>query len=278
MIAEPRFRVLFVWTRLETRIWTEVRRGPLPGVADHLTTAEGAVAQRHLVYVDTPWRAPIQVGSISGRLLFPPRIGSLAVFDNLTVRREFRTSSHLPFGLGRKSTTGPAAVRFGFIPVDVNHRGSVTESQPLIESPAEPRPIRLASPVHRVLSILGFSPPPACLTPQPGSTVTTIIHECGKLSFSDGGLRNRERLEVDDVLRLFVVERESGIARANRERSTGNKSVTRDHAVGLYVVCHCRHLRSKCRSWISQGLTGVCDRFRMHLFVKERQLQKVVLA
>src|SRR5262249_25534168 len=136
MIAEPGRGVFFVWAGGKTRVRTEIGRRPFPHIADHLTNAERAVAHRRSVYGDAAASTPIQIRPFwRGQFIAP---GIYAFARRAAVSRRFTARRHLPFGLGRQSAFGPAAIGFGFVPVDVDYRQIRFERNPLIEDAALP--------------------------------------------------------------------------------------------------------------------------------------------
>src|SRR5260370_42528179 len=78
MSSEPGSRVFLVRIRDEPRIGQEVAGRPFPDIADHLTTAEGAVTGRKIRNVYTAQCPPIQIGVPRRRRFISPRKTTLA--------------------------------------------------------------------------------------------------------------------------------------------------------------------------------------------------------
>src|SRR5262249_61653056 len=150
-----RLRILLVRTAHEARIRRERVRAPLPDVADHLPTADGAVAGRQRAHVDGAAGAVVQVRALGRRRRIAPGESTLASRRRIERRRE------LPLRLGRQPPPRPATERLGLVPVDVHDR--VPRLEPLPQNGPSPRP-----PPSLPLPEQPQAPPPAAApTPTP---------------------------------------------------------------------------------------------------------------
>src|SRR5262249_58831205 len=130
-------------------------------VAEHLPAAARAVARRER---RDPHAAPgpaVQVGPVRRWRGVPPREEALPP----ALRRPGRR--RLPLGLGREAPSGPAAIRLGLVPADVDHRAVRLQRYPAVEVAPLPA-ARLASPVGRLFRARALPPEPPLRAP-PGA-------------------------------------------------------------------------------------------------------------
>ena len=102
-------------------------------------------------------------------------------------------AARLPLGLGRQPAAGPAAVRLGLVPVDVDHRPVRLQRHPAVEV------ARAASRPRRAASTPGARPPAASRQAQPGvgpqlaAAVAAVLDERGELGLGHRRARDGER-------------------------------------------------------------------------------------
>src|SRR5438093_9627036 len=98
MNAEPGRGIFLVRARHETAERLEGAGGPLPHVADHLPTAEGAVTCGQSLHLKAAQTSPIEVRAFRRGHLIAPRVEPLAFSDPTSIRLGFSAGCHLPFG------------------------------------------------------------------------------------------------------------------------------------------------------------------------------------
>src|SRR5262249_38722404 len=154
----------------EARIRRERVRDPLPDVADHLPTADGAVAGRQRAHVDGAAGAVVQVRALGRRRRIAPGESTLASRRRIERRRE------LPLRLGRQPPPRPATERLGLVPVDVHDRVPRLERLAQIEPSLEPPPSVLM-PEQRMLRALTATPIPAASAPAFATPIAVVVDE-----------------------------------------------------------------------------------------------------
>src|SRR5262249_52726714 len=253
--SEPGLGVLVVGIAHESGIGREGGGGPLPDVADHLPAPAEAVSgseagDRHAAA--GPQVRPAGIARVAPRILAPAALGE--------------RGGDLPLSLRGQAPTGVAAIRAGFVPVDVHHRQLVLAGHPSREATLEPLPVALDPVARRLRLALAF---PAFGRPPLAAPVSTVEHELEELPVRDRRLRDLERRELHRVRPLLVVEMESGAALgADLVRPAGN------FRLALEPVSIRRGLPAQ-RIRVPERLPGVVEPLSMHILVQARKLPDV---
>ena len=224
--AEQRLRVVLVHVGREARVGAEHRVGPLPGVADHLPAAEGAVARRQRADVDGAERAAVEVGERRRRRRVAPGVTALARGERAAVRGRLARRGHLPLELGGQPPACPAAAGLRLVPAHVDDRGVRRQRFPAVEAAQLPA-VAAAPPVDRVLEPRARRARPS--PPRPRSRAggsrrrrrTRRTRRCSPPRGRCGTAGPRR------VRPLLVVEAEAVVGlRAEQEFPAGNRDVT----------------------------------------------------
>src|SRR5437016_1163802 len=158
----------------------------------------------------------------------PFHIGeTAAVRIRLADRRRF------PFGLGGQPTLGPTAPSVRFVPVDENNGSVRRQNLSAVVTPPGPRPVRFRLPINRALGMLTLAPRPAGGAPEFPRAITARLDERRIFAIGDRCTRDAQRVQLDRVRPLLVVEDESfGAGSAEPPCSAGHVSVVTRQSAG----------------------------------------------
>ena len=96
-----------------------------------------------------------------------------------------------------------------------------------------------------------------------------------ELGLSDRSSRNRKRLDRNGACPFFIVENEGGISRrAQLKCATSQFDVSKDPLIASPVVRFGKPIFKR-RLRISEGLPRLRIGFGVHVFMKDRQLDKI---
>ena len=141
------------------------------------------------------------------------------------------------------------------------------ERQPAVEVAALPAATPGVSPVDGVFGLDRVAPPPAGPRPELATAVAAVLDEGGEFGVGDGRAPDRERLDLDGVRPLLVVEDEGQVAaRPEHEGAAGHPAVARERASAAG-----RRDGRKRRGRIGQRLPGVGERLVVHVLVEDRE-------
>src|SRR5262249_15050219 len=146
-----------------------------------------------------------------------------------------------------------------------------------------------------MLGLYSLSPPPPLLIPKLPALVATVIHERGELGVRHRRPRNYKWLHFDRMRPHFIIEDEMrariaaeqegasgdlGVSQPFHRRKRGRNLIRLSALSALGCDAGVENIPSHCYAWrrITQRLPGVSDCFRMHVFVEQRELEKVSVA
>src|SRR5688572_211367 len=208
MGAEPRLRVFLIRIRDKSWIGHEVVSGPLPDIADHLTTTKGAVAG--LVGANfNDAVLPVEICLVACGQGISPGEMTPFVAQAVTVRSRFCRCGSFPFCFAWQTPSRPGAKRFRFVPTDMHNRQIILQGKVAIKKPLLPVTIRVTAPVQWMLHFLvrslsltrvldrlvakicerilelrraaGFQPAPTFCAPPPWLAITAVLDEFAKI-------------------------------------------------------------------------------------------------
>ena len=199
-LAEEDLGVLAVGVGGEAGVAVELRRGPLPRVAQHAERDAGAGRR-------PTGCGPRPVWSRFGRQGREPPLGP--------GRRL------LPLGLGREPGSVGSGEGVGLEPGEVDHRLVGMQGRPAVDAPLPPS-VRAGGPALRVGDVVVLLPRPALVGPPLAALVAAALDEAQEGGVGDRGAADAEGGEVAPVARALVVVGEALVRRAHRERPGGD--------------------------------------------------------
>src|SRR5262245_37803634 len=164
-------RVLRIRKGTEARVGLEVARGPLPYVAQQLLAAEVARAARMRAHRRGSERTLVEGGELGTGRCGAPGMGPRGAVLQIPRRRL------LPLDLGGQPLAGPARVRVGLVPANVDHRLVGSEWHQPAERQLVPAAVHGLAPLRRVGDAALPEPSPAFRTPQVAAVVAALVHE-----------------------------------------------------------------------------------------------------
>src|SRR5262245_59155799 len=229
-LAEVNLRVLRVRERDEAGVGPEVARRPLPHVAQHLVAAEVA---------DAAWVRADGGGGEGGLV----EIGEVGRGDGVAPGMAAGGSALqvpcrglLPLRLGGKPLAGPAGVRVGLVPADVDHRLIECERNQTAEDQLAPALVVHPPPLGGIGGAALDSPSPRLGCPQLATAIAAVFDEAKELSVADRAEVDAKARQDDLVSGTLVVVGEAAIVRTHQERTRGNHRfrgvVDGDHGAG----------------------------------------------
>src|SRR2546425_2059298 len=201
LLAEMRLGILLVRVAHEPGIRLERVGHPLPHVADHLPAADRTVAGRQRAHVERSAGAVVEIGARGRRRRVAPGETPLAA------RGRVERGRHLPLRLGGEPPARPAAERLRLVPVHVHDRVPRLEGPQQVEAALAPATAG-ALPEQRMLGALAAAPVPAAPSPALATPIAAVVDEALELRVGDGRRGDPERLDLDGVRPLLVVEDE----------------------------------------------------------------------
>src|SRR5262249_28486124 len=215
-LAEVDLRVLRVRERDEAGVGPEVARSPLPHVAQHLVAAEVADAPRIRADRGGGEGGLVEIGEVrrGGGVAPGMAAGGSAL--------EVPGRGLLPLRLGGESLAGPAGVRVGLVPADVDHGLIECERTQTAEDELAPALVVHPPPLCGMAGSALGSPSPRLGCPQLATAIPAVLEEAKKLSVADGAEVDPKTRQVDLVSGTLVVVSEAAIVRAHQERTGGN--------------------------------------------------------